>query len=115
MKRVPHKMMKKALQIMLSQQLKGGDVYVIKDLSSIKDGKTKEMETLLSDMKLTGKKIMVLVDDNLENVSLVRSAARNISKVEIQRATDVHPYEVANIDSLVITQVAVTELEKRLT
>lgn len=114
LKSVPRKMMKKALQIMLSQHLREGNLFVMKDLSAIKEGKTKEMDGLIKDMKLWGMKVAILVENDKDEMSRVRNASQNLPVVGIERALDVHPYEIANVDAVVVTQKAVETLHERL-
>ena len=74
--------------------------------------KTKEMVNLLSNLELTNKKVLVVVEELTENVCL---ASRNLPNVKLVTFEEVNAYDLVNADNMLITEAALGKLEEVLT
>ena len=73
--------------------------------------KTKEMTTLLKNMKLEDKKVLFVVDQFEENVIL---ASRNLQSVALISSDEVNVLDIVNSDVMVMTEKALKDVEEVL-
>ena len=66
--------------------------------------KTKEAVNLLNNLKIEGKKILLVLSEVKKNVNL---SVRNIQRVEVMTASALNTYKVMNANVLVMTESAV--------
>lgn len=85
---------------------------VIVDSINFETNKTKEMVNLLSNLELTNKKVLVVVEELTENVCL---ASRNLPNVKLVTFEEVNAYDVVASDNMLITETALNKLEEVLT
>lgn len=81
---------------------------VVLDQLNIENGKTKDFQAVLNNLKLSGKTLFL--ENNLNELNL--RASRNIDKVSFQTAGHVSVYELLNNNNLVITKDAIKVLEE---
>jgi large subunit ribosomal protein L4 len=105
---LPKKVKKLALKTALHQKLSGGEVIVIEGIS-IEKPKTKEMLSLLKDLGLEKKSVLIILPEKDNAIAL---SARNIPRVSVIRAKDLNTYEVMAYDMLLMTKEAVSRLEE---
>lgn len=101
-------MKKKALIVALSLQVE--NVYASDSLTGM-DGKTKTAATLLNELKLSDKKVLVVVDDVNE---LVRRSFRNIKRVTVMQVSLLNALNIASADAVIFSKDAIKSLETRL-
>lgn len=108
---LPAKERKLALKSALSAKI---DAFtIVKDFSELKEAKTKAMVKILSDLKATGK-ILVIADLKAkENENLVL-AARNLASVKLLYPSNLNVKDLIEADSIVITESSVNEITERL-
>jgi large subunit ribosomal protein L4 len=94
----------------LSYKLKANDVQVLSSFD-LKAPKTKEFSSVLSNLGLENKKVLVITSDLDNNVYL---SGRNLTKVKIMPSSDVNTYSVLNADKLLFLEGAVEKLTERL-
>jgi large subunit ribosomal protein L4 len=108
------KMSKKAAQAArksaLSMKAKAGEIMVVEDISFEKP-KTKDFCSILSNLNLTGKKVLMLTPRHNESVY---KSGRNVPKVNILNAGDAATYELVNNQVILIQKSAVEALCKPL-
>ncbi len=108
---LPQKARQLALKSALSAKLEA--VTVVKDFSDLKEAKTKQMAQILSDIKATGK-ILIIADLKAdENKNLVL-AARNIASVKLIYPTNLNVKDLVEADSIIVTEKAIAEITERL-
>ena len=73
--------------------------------------KTKAFIEILNKMELSGKKILLVVDENKQNIYL---SGRNVPKAEVMVASDINTYAILNAEMLIITEEAVNIINERL-
>ena len=73
--------------------------------------KTKEFKTLQKNLKIEGKKLLLLLPSVNKNVYL---SARNIQKVEVMTASALNTYKVMNANVLVVTENALKLVDETL-
>ena len=100
-----------ALLSALSYKAKDKELIVI-DKINFETNKTKEMVNLLSNLKLSGNKVLVVVEELTENICL---AARNLANVKLVDYKEVNTFDLTNADNMLITETALNKLEEVLT
>ena len=73
--------------------------------------KTKEAVALLNNLKVSGKKVLILLPKVEKNVYL---SARNIQRVEVMTSSALNTYKVMNANTVVVTESALKLIEETL-
>lgn len=94
----------------LSLKAKEGGIMIIEDLNFEKP-KTKDFSSILRNLKIDGKKTLMLLSNENENVY---KSGRNIARVSLMRATDASTYDLLNNQILLIQKSAFEPLCKPL-
>lgn len=108
---LPQKARKLALRSALSAKLEA--MTVVKDFSELKEVKTKAFAKILSDLKLTGK-ILIVADFKAEENKNLEKSARNIASVKLLYPSNLNVKDLIEADSIVTTESAVKEITERL-
>lgn len=95
-----------ALRQALSLALDAGKLSIIDELVS-KDGKTKELTTLLEKVGATGTTVFV-VSSKSENVL---RASRNIPTVQLVQDRYLNVYDILNADTIILEKAALENIE----
>jgi large subunit ribosomal protein L4 len=82
--------------------------FIVLDQLSFESPRTKSCLEVLSNLKLTGNKTLILTEDYNKNVYL---SARNIHKVQISSARDLNTYQILNAQNVLLTEGAVKVIE----
>lgn len=106
--KMPQKMRRASLLSALSAKMAEGAVKILNRLS-LGEIKTGEMLKILENLKVTDKKVLLVLEALDQNVIL---SARNLPKVRTIQANELNAYEVLSCDWLVTTKGAVGVLEK---
>ncbi|MDD7144694.1 MAG: 50S ribosomal protein L4, partial [Hallella sp.] len=77
------------------------NAIIVVDQFNLDAPKTKDFLNIAKNLKVEGKKTLVVLPEINKNVYL---SARNIQKAEVMRAGDINTYKVLNADVLVITE-----------
>ena len=105
--RLPKKMKKLALLAALREKLAGGEIVFI-DSFSVEKPKTRDMVTILRNLGLQEKSVLIVLPEKDETIIL---SARNITGVSVMRAVDLNTYEVLAYNILLMTKEAAKKLE----
>ena len=87
-----------------------GCITVVEDFT-FSEPKTKEYKAMLKNLKLEGKKTLLLLPENDRNIYL---SGRNLQRTNIMRAIEANTYHVLNANNLIICESSLKELEKML-
>lgn len=104
---VPKKIKRIAMKSALSSKVNDNNIVVIEELN-FDAPKTKQVISLLENLKVDSKTLIVLADNN-ENV--VKSA-RNIKGVKTALVNTLNVYDILNYDKFIITKDAVKKVEE---
>lgn len=104
---VPKKIKRIAMKSALSSKVNENNIVVIEELN-FDAPKTKQVVSLLENLKIDSKTLIVLADNN-ENV--VKSA-RNIDGVKATFVNTLNVYDILKYDKFVITKDAVKKVEE---
>lgn len=77
------------------------NAIVVVDQFNMDSPKTKDFLNITKNLKVEGKKTLVVLPEINKNVYL---SARNLQKAEVMRANDINTYKVLNADVLVIVE-----------
>ncbi len=84
------------------------NAIIVVDQFNLDAPKTKDFLNIAKNLKLEGKKTLVVLPEINKNVYL---SARNIQKAEVMRAGDINTYKVLNADVLVITEDSLQQID----
>lgn len=105
--RLTKKMRQLARKSALTYKAQDNAILVVEDFT-FEAPKTKDFTAILKNLKLEGRKVLVLTPGLSQNVYL---SGRNVPKVSILEANKPSTYEIMNADVLVIQQGGLTVLE----
>ena len=100
------KMKRKERRLALRSALAYKDIekaIVVVDSLNLETNKTKDMLSILSNLKLDNKKVLIVVEELNENLIL---ATRNIASVMLLEASEINTLDVVSADVLVMTEAA---------
>ena len=86
------------------------DIMVIKDFNFDKI-KTKDFETLLSDLGIQNEKVLMILGDKNENIYL---SSRNLKRVKVVTADTVNTFDLLNATKVVMLESSVKIIENIL-
>ena len=84
------------------------NAIIVVDQFNLDAPKTKDFLNIAKNLKVGGKKTLVVLPEINKNVYL---SARNIQKAEVMRAGDINTYKVLNADVLVITEDSLQQID----
>lgn len=70
--------------------------------------KTKDFVNIIKNLKVEGKKLLLLLPDVKKNVYL---SARNLQRTEVMLASSLNTYKVLNADVVVMTENSLKEID----
>jgi large subunit ribosomal protein L4 len=92
----------------LAYKVKENNIVVIEDFN-FESPRTKDYVSVLSALKLTGRKTLMVLPDNIQNIVL---SSRNLKKAKVTRACDLNTYDILNAQNLILLVSSVNEIEK---
>ncbi len=92
----------------LSYKAKNNGIVVLEDLN-IDKPKTKTFVELLDNLKLQGKRTLMVLGESNKALYL---SSRNLKKARVMRAADLNTYEILRANNLIILEGSVAEIEK---
>jgi len=106
--KVPKKVKRRALMAALYEKLYSNEIVVI-DSIPIEKPRTKEMLSILKNLGLEKKSVLVVLPEHNDSVAL---SVRNIPGVRITRAMDLNTYDVIASNMLLMTREAIARFEE---
>lgn len=106
--KLPKKIKRLALLTTFHKKLSSGEVVIIDNLS-VEKPKTKEMVSILKNLGLDHKSVLIVLPEKDDNI--MRSA-RNIPGVSVTRTSDLNTYNVLANNMLLMTKEAAAKLEE---
>jgi large subunit ribosomal protein L4 len=94
----------------LSYKAQEDAIVVVEDFS-FEAPKTKEFLNITKNLKVDGKKVLMLLPETNKNVYL---SARNLQRAEVLEANKVNAYKILNADVLVITENSLKAIDEIL-
>jgi len=94
----------------LSYKAQQNAIVVVEDFD-FEAPKTKEACSLLNNLKVSGKKVLILLPEVEKNVYL---STRNIQRVDVMTASALNTYKVMNANVLVVTENALKLIDETL-
>ena len=95
----------------LSYKAQENAILVVEDFN-LEAPKTKDFVNIAKNLKVDGKKLLLLLTDVNKNVYL---SARNLQEAEVMVASHLNSYKVLNADVLVITENSLKSIDTVLT
>jgi large subunit ribosomal protein L4 len=71
--------------------------------------KTSSYASVLSALKLNGRKTLMVLPENIQNIVL---SSRNIQRAKVTRACDLNTFDILNAQNLILLVSSVNEIEK---
>lgn len=95
----------------LSYKAQDNAIIVVEDFN-FEEPKTKDFIAIAKNLKVDGKKLLLLLPDVKKNVYL---SARNLQEVEVMLASSLNTYKVLDADVLVVTENSLPQIDGVLT
>ena len=95
----------------LSYKAKGNAITIVEDFS-MEAPKTKDFITFMKDMKVDGKKILLVLP---ENNNVVYLSARNLKSATVVTVSELNTYKVMDAVNLFLTESSIAIIEEHLT
>jgi large subunit ribosomal protein L4 len=105
---LPKKVKQLARKSALSYKVKDEQILVVEDFN-FEVPKTKEFIAVLNNLKVNGKKVLLLTSSKLENVY---KSGRNVEKIKILNAANASTYDILNNQVLILQKSAIEEIYK---
>lgn len=109
-KDLPKRMKALALKSALNSKAKDSEMLVL-DMLAVNSHKTKEVFSIMKNLKLEAAKVKFVVDIIDDKLKL---SCRNIAKVTLETAKNLTTYEALDCKKLVFTKSALKEVEERV-
>lgn len=107
--KINRKVRRLALKIALSEKLRGANLIAVEEII-LASHRTKEMVTVLNNLKVEGKIVVVLGEDS----DLINTSTRNLPNVRIVLYNHISVYDILNANKLVMTKEALEKIEEVL-
>lgn len=92
----------------LTYKAKNNGILILEDMN-IEKPKTKVIIELLENLKLTGKRTLMVLSESNKALFL---SSRNLKQAKVMRAADLNTYEILRAQNLIILEGSVAEIEK---
>lgn len=95
----------------LSYQAKENGIIVVEDFT-LEVPKTKDFLNIVKNLKVEGKKVLVVLPTEDKNVYL---SARNLKEAQVMGAANINTYKILNADTVIIAESSLETIDKILT
>ena len=95
----------------LAYKAQANNIVVVEDFA-FEAPKTKEFVNVVNNLKVAGKKLLMVLPEANKNVYL---SARNLQRSEVILASNVNSYKILNADVVVITEKSLETIDQILT
>ncbi len=95
----------------LSYQAKENGIIVVEDFT-LEAPKTKDFLSIVKNLKVEGKKVLVVLPTEDKNVYL---SARNLKEAQVMGAANINTYKILNADAVIIAESSLETIDKILT
>lgn len=95
----------------LSYQAKENGIIVVEDFT-LEAPKTKDFLNIVKNLKVEGKKVLVVLPTEDKNVYL---SARNLKEAQVMGAASINTYKILNADAVIIAESSLETIDKILT
>lgn len=95
----------------LSYQAKENGIIVVENFT-LEAPKTKDFLNIVKNLKVEGKKVLVVLPTEDKNVYL---SARNLKEAQVMGAANINTYKILNADAVIIAESSLETIDKILT
>ena len=95
----------------LSYQAKENGIIVVEDFT-LEAPKTKDFLNIVKNLKVEGKKVLVVLPTEDKNVYL---SARNLKEAQVMGAANINTYKILTADAVIIAESSLETIDKILT
>lgn len=95
----------------LSYQAKENGIIVVEDFT-LEAPKTKDFLNIVKNLKVEGKKVLVVLPTEDKNVYL---STRNLKEAQVMGAANINTYKILNADAVIIAESSLETIDKILT
>lgn len=92
----------------LSHKAKDNSISIVEDFN-LDTPKTKAYAEILSNLKITGKKTLLVLAENNKNIYL---SSRNLGGAKVVNASDINTYDILNANNLLLVESSLKQIEK---
>jgi large subunit ribosomal protein L4 len=91
----------------LSHKAKDNSISIVEDFN-LDTPKTKAYAEILSNLKITGKKTLLVLAENNKNIYL---SSRNLGGAKVVNASDLNTYDILNANNLLLVESSLKQIE----
>ncbi len=91
----------------LSHKAKDNSISIVEDFK-LDAPKTKAYAEILSNLKITGKKTLLVLAENNKNIYL---SSRNLGGAKVVNASDLNTYDILNANNLLLVESSLKQIE----
>lgn len=91
----------------LSHKAKANSIAIVEDFN-LDTPKTKAYAEILSNLKITGKKTLLVLAENNKNIYL---SSRNLGGAKVVNASDLNTYDILNANNLLLVESSLKQIE----
>ncbi|MGE0637211.1 MAG: 50S ribosomal protein L4 [Bacteroidia bacterium] len=91
----------------LSHKAKDNSIAIVEDFN-LDTPKTKAYAEILSNLKITGKKTLLVLAENNKNIYL---SSRNLGGAKVVNASDLNTYDILNANNLLLVESSLKQIE----
>ncbi len=91
----------------LSHKAKDNSISIVEDFK-LDTPKTKAYAEILSNLKITGKKTLLVLAENNKNIYL---SSRNLGGAKVVNASDLNTYDILNANNLLLVESSLKQIE----
>lgn len=95
----------------LSYKAQANNIIVVEDFT-FEAPKTKDFVNVVNNLKVAGKKLLVVLSEADKNVYL---SARNLKEAQVMGAANINTYKILNADAVIIAESSLETIDKILT
>jgi len=92
----------------LSYKAKDEAILVLEDFN-MDTPKTKEFAAILKSLQVDGKKTLIVVPENNENIA---KSARNLQKANVSIAYKLNTYDILNANNVIFTESSLSKVDE---
>lgn len=103
----------RVLAVKSALSARSGNLVVVDNFDSIKEGKTKEFAQVLKSTKLADKKVLLVIEYSNEHSLLVERSARNMEWVKVVHVGNLNVKDLIEAEVILLTEKGLDTINKR--
>jgi large subunit ribosomal protein L4 len=103
----------RVLAVKSALSARSGNLVIVDNFDSIKDGKTKEFVSVIKSAKLEDKKVLLVMEYSNEHSIVVERAARNMEWVKVVHVANLNVKDLIEAEAILLSEKGLETINKR--